>query len=158
MTGKKTRKRASEVEINLRIRQALSMRARGHSDHQIVASLVQSEGLSVRQAERYVAEVKQIISAFGAMGTEEERGLVLKRLEILFSEAVSGDSKDIALANAILNNCIKVMALNLKHRVVKGGISDVHGTSASGPGLSPELAAALRRFESIETTEQPENG
>lgn len=130
------RKRANRLECEQRVSTALSLIAQGASTAQIVALLMQSEGISERQAFRYVEEARKSIRGLGNQATDEERGLIIKRLELLYQNAFS--QKDIKVANQVMANQIHLH----KYR------SKSHDLSHVASALEPELEAAIRALES----------
>jgi len=128
-----TRKRATQSIHNNRVEMVMELLAAGTSIHQIIAVLVQREGISKRQAERYIKEAQETIAGLTQQASAYSIGLVLKRSEnLIFMANRSKNFQEILQANKFNFEALKFI----------GG--KVHEPPIEATGPSVEMEDAIR--------------
>jgi hypothetical protein len=138
------KKHASRLEKEAREEFIILLMTRGYTNTQIHQALKDKYGVEERQRYRDIAQARKTMAGFGSQATAQERGLFLKRVDLVFQQAVT--QKDLAAAAKILQI--------QSHTLSKGEI--VHVSSPTSSGYSAELAEALRALE--RQTLVPSNG
>jgi|GEM_PF-3925585 len=130
-----TRKRATQAIHNHRVEMVMDFLVAGTAIHKIITFLLQNEGISKRQAERYVKEAQATIGGFCHQPSDYSLGLALKRSEnLIFTANRNKNFQEILQANKFQLDVLKLP--------LAGGKKNEPPIEATGP--SPEMEDALR--------------
>jgi len=128
-----TRKRATQAIHNHRVEMVMDFLVAGTAIHKIITFLLQNEGISKRQAERYVKEAQATIGGFCHQPSDYSLGLALKRSEnLIFTANRNKNFQEILQANKFNFEALKFI----------GG--KVHEPPIEATGPSVEMEDAIR--------------
>ncbi|MBY0402331.1 MAG: hypothetical protein K2X66_00390 [Cyanobacteria bacterium] len=90
---KATRTRATQLEMDTRIDQVVSLLTKSFTDSSIKKNLI-AQGLSSKTASRAIEKAKERISNKGRQSQDYQNGLLLTRLDQQYNEVSSGEGKN----------------------------------------------------------------
>ena len=135
------RKRATTEQLNQRIDKVITLLRQGCSESAIRKLLVEQDAISDKTARRTIQMAWDMFGALGTQSTDQQRGLLLSRVNHLFTITSHGTQQN-------LNQAIKVLSLQSQLLFNnKGSLSyDIQNESVAREDiLSPRLAAIFEQ-------------
>lgn len=151
-TDQPKRKRATNAELNARTSKIISYIHLGVDDDRI-KQILQEEGLKPWTARRAVDKAWAIIAALGSAPTEKERGILIKRLNEVFKQTQTGETKN-------LDHSIKVLGLyaSILPKDKKGYFNGSGHSEVKAPASSSQLDEILARLGSANNATESKPG
>jgi hypothetical protein len=112
-------------------------------EYRIYEYLVEQEGLSEKQASRYVEAARAKLIEIGNQDLTYARGVLLSRTEKNLAKAELAE--DPKYAHKFLESQIKLYQTSLRYP--KEGTPDVSASSPAEPSIAPELETVIRSLE-----------
>jgi hypothetical protein len=146
------RKRAGKDEMQARLEEVFVLIRQGYPNSRIKKMLI-DRGLHEKAASRAIKTTWDMIAGLGCQATHEQRGLVLSRINHLYSEVSTGEYRNIDQAIKLLDLQTKLIP-----PATKGETH--HDTPEQLPTrdlVSPQLIEILQSLANDDLAQEPED-
>jgi len=147
------RKRSTDSELQDRIGQVMVLLRQGHPESRIQRMLIEQHGICAKTARRLIQKAWDTFQGLASQASAAQRGLLLARLNHLYSETTSGDYKNFDQAIKLLTLHAQIIPKTI------GEIADAQPhDNDERDNVSPRLAEVFKEFSADGHAAEPTDG